>query len=154
MLLRCCITNECTEAWRTSSATAERLVGKETMGRYRLSHLTACGVCRAVSRSRINTDWLIAWTHETSAVFYLRVKCVDDEAPVYCRFRPGHRHPLRDGLMTHLVSASWSPSSWSRHSQCDASGALACARRRNDVTRCNGIDVPPIWSAVCSWRHQ
>jgi len=30
-----------------------------------------------------------------------------------------------------------------RRNQYDAAGALACARRRSDVTRCNGIDVPP-----------
>ena len=29
-----------------------------------------------------------------------------------------------------------------RHLRHDAAGVLACARRRNDVTCCNGIDVP------------
>jgi len=28
-----------------------------------------------------------------------------------------------------------------RRNHCDAAGALACARRRNDATRCNGIDM-------------
>jgi len=28
-----------------------------------------------------------------------------------------------------------------RRDHCDAAGALACARRRNDATRCNGIDM-------------
>ena len=33
------------------------------------------------------------------------------------------------------------PSSRTRRNQYDAAGALACARRRNGVTRCNGIDT-------------
>ena len=32
------------------------------------------------------------------------------------------------------------PSSATRLSQYDEAGALACTRRRSDVTRCNGID--------------
>ena len=48
------------------------------------------------------------------------------------------RHPLHNGLV-------WSrrpPSSRTRHGQYDAAGALVRARRHNDVTRCNGIDMP------------
>jgi len=51
------------------------------------------------------------------------------------RLRP--RHPLHDGLV-------WSrrlPSSRTRRNQYDATGALGCARRHNNVTRCNGIGI-------------
>jgi len=40
--------------------------------------------------------------------------------------------------------ARWRPpSSRTRRSQYDAAWAFACARRRNDVTRCSGVDKPP-----------
>jgi len=45
---------------------------------------------------------------------------------------------------TRLVSAPaavWDTSQPVR--LCDSASASACARRRNDVTRCNGIDIPP-----------
>jgi len=29
------------------------------------------------------------------------------------------------------------------HNEYDAAGVLACAQGRNDVTRCNRIDMPP-----------
>jgi len=35
------------------------------------------------------------------------------------------------------------PSSTTRRKQYDEAGALVCAQRRNDVTRCNGIGMPP-----------
>jgi len=38
-----------------------------------------------------------------------------------------------------------------RHSRYDATGALACARRHNDVTRCNRIDSPA-YSPLCALR--
>ena len=52
----------------------------------------------------------------------------------HCRLRP--RHPL------HVYSLG-------ARNQCDATGALACARRRNDVTCSNGIGMPP-YSPLCA----
>jgi len=49
------------------------------------------------------------------------------------------RHPFHD----ELVKSRRSPSSRTRRNQYHAAGALACARRRNNVTRCNGVHLPP-----------
>jgi len=55
----------------------------------------------------------------------------DNQALVHCRLRPvSPRHPVRYGLV------------WTRRNQYDASGALVCARRRNDVISRSGIDAP------------
>ena len=59
---------------------------------------------------------------------------------VHCRVRP--RHPLHNRLVCL-------PSSGIRRNQDDAAGTLACARRHNDVTRCNGIDMPP-YGPLCA----
>ena len=58
-----------------------------------------------------------------------------NKAMVHCRLRP--RCPLHRGS----VYSRRPPSSRTRRNQHHAAGALACARRRNDVTRCNGIDT-------------
>jgi len=70
------------------------------------------------------------------------IRCTADSAP-------GSRHPLHDGLVQcwHL------PSSRTRHNQYDAAGALASARRRNGVTRCNGIDMPPCDRKYTTYRN-
>ena len=49
------------------------------------------------------------------------------------------RHPFHDGL----VQSRRPPSSRTRRNQYDAVGALACVRRRSDVTRRNGIEMSP-----------
>jgi len=54
---------------------------------------------------------------------------------------------------TRLVSAPaavWDTSQPVR--LCDSACASACARRRNDVTRCNGIDIPP-YGRMRIWNH-
>jgi len=38
-----------------------------------------------------------------------------------------------------------------RRNQYAAAGALACARRRGDVTRCNGIRYASMWRIVCKY---
>jgi len=55
------------------------------------------------------------------------------EATVHCRLCPGH------SLTTHSPSLG----ARHRHNQYNTAGALLCARRRNDVTRCNVIDMFP-----------
>jgi len=70
-------------------------------------------------------------------VVYVTAK--NNKAAVHCMLRPRHptarcRHP---------------PSSRTRRSQYDKAKTLACARRRNDVTRCNGIDMPP-YDVLCA----
>jgi len=40
-----------------------------------------------------------------------------------------------------------------RRNQYDVAGALARARRRNDVTRCNDIHMPSYAQHVQLWRH-
>ena len=53
----------------------------------------------------------------------------------HCRLRP--LHPLHDGV----VFSPRPSSSGTRRNHYDAAGALACARRRSDVIRCNGICI-------------
>jgi len=65
------------------------------------------------------------------------------KAAVHSRLRP--RHPSHNGL----VQSRRPPSSRIRGNQYDAAGALDCARRRNDVTRCNAIDMPP-YGPLCA----
>jgi len=48
-------------------------------------------------------------------------------------------HPLHDGLIQSRRPLSFR----TPRNQCDAAGALAYVRRRSDVTRCDGIDMPP-----------
>jgi len=57
---------------------------------------------------------------------------------------PGH--PAIDGL----VNCRRPPSSRTRRNQYDATGVLACARRRNDVTRCKGTDTYPCANTTSS----
>jgi len=69
----------------------------------------------------------------------LRLDSKNNKAAVHCMLRPRHptarcRHP---------------PSSRTRRSQYDKAKTLACARRRNDVTRCNGIDMPS-YDVLCA----
>jgi len=54
------------------------------------------------------------------------------------------------GLRDKLVQLRRLPSSETGHGQYDAAGALACARRRGDVTHCNGTDTPAYGRP---WRH-
>jgi len=79
-------------------------------------------------------------------------------AMAHCRLRP--RHPSIDGL----VNCRRQPSSRTRRNQYDATGVLACARRRNDVTRCKGTDTypcanttssvkPEVYTAVIVWQR-
>jgi len=60
----------------------------------------------------------------------------ENNAVVHCRLRPLRPAP--------------SPSLWCQlSSRTRRGGALACARRRNDVTRCNGTDVTP-YGPLCA----
>ena len=67
-----------------------------------------------------------------------------NKAIVHCRFRP------QQLFLYGLVWSRRLPSTRTRLNQHDATtGALACARPCNDVTRCNGIDMFPCGS-LCS----
>jgi len=64
------------------------------------------------------------------------ISCRDKAASMaHCRLRP--LHPLHDAV----VFSPRPSSSGTRRNHYDAAGALACARRRSDVTRCNGICI-------------
>jgi len=76
-------------------------------------------------------------------LFYcLFVLYVQQGHAVHCRFRP--RHPLHSGL-----DQSRPPSRRRRDQYC-AAGALACTRRRSDVTRCSGIDMTSPCGQLCA----
>jgi len=76
----------------------------------------------------------------------------ENKAIVHCRLGP--RHPLHDGL----VYSGRPPLSSTPRNLYDAAGALACAQRRNDVTRCMGASSMPVVGPelghyVQIWRH-
>jgi len=76
-------------------------------------------------------------------LFYcLFVLYVQQGHAVHCRFRP--RHPPHSGL-----DQSRPPSRRRRDQYC-AAGALACTRRRSDVTRCSGIDMTSPCGQLCA----
>ena len=52
--------------------------------------------------------------------------------------------------MTNSVQSRRQPSSKTRRNRYDAAGALACARRCSDVTRCSVIDMPPLRHIMCT----
>ena len=56
-----------------------------------------------------------------------------------------------DTPRTNGLVQSWRPpASRTRRNQCEAAGALTCARRRSDVTRCNGIDDMSPCGPLCA----
>ena len=77
-----------------------------------------------------------------------------DNATVHCRLRVRHR--LHDGL----VLSRRQKLSKTRCNQYNAEGTLACARRRSDVARCDGIDMPSygqiganMTSFIKNWKY-